>query len=129
MATENNMHAFHIVELHPKKYWFDFYCSRTCIEAAGQDYQADGFEHVTPAESLERTGSDGSDQNCWHCDRPVYRPPDQCPQCTGQGAVMGALGNLDWFRCINCGWEWSVAKQLYVDIDALATPGDFIVSD
>lgn len=52
-----------------------------------------------------------------------------CPMCDGPGGFMGTLACLDWFRCINCGWEWSVEKQLYVDIDALATPGNFIVCD
>jgi transcription elongation factor Elf1 len=55
---------------------------------------------------------------------------DSCPMCGGQPALLGTLGNLTWLRCINCGWEFTAkVKQLYVDIDALATPGDFIVSD
>lgn len=30
-----------------------------------------------------------------------------CPACGGEGRSMGALGNLAWYRCVNCGWEWS----------------------
>ena len=51
-----------------------------------------------------------------------------CPKCGGQGSFLGTLGSLTWLRCINCGWEWSI--KMFVDIDALATPGgDFIVSE
>ena len=33
--------------------------------------------------------------------------PPSCPQCDGDGAPLGALGYLNWFRCIQCGWEFS----------------------
>jgi hypothetical protein len=30
----------------------------------------------------------------------------ECPQCDGPGVFIGGLGNLDWFGCRNCGWEF-----------------------
>ena len=33
--------------------------------------------------------------------------PD-CPQCTGMGAYLGTLGYFLWFRCIQCGWDFSI---------------------
>lgn len=30
-----------------------------------------------------------------------------CPTCGGPGGFMGALGRLDWFRCINCGIDFN----------------------
>ena len=37
-------------------------------------------------------------------------PYPDCPLCNGQGAFMGWLGNLKWFRCIFCGWTFSVKR-------------------
>ena len=34
---------------------------------------------------------------------------NQCPMCRGEGYSIGSLGNLEWFRCRQCGWEFSVA--------------------
>ncbi len=36
----------------------------------------------------------------------------QCPQCGGEGRLLGELGIATWYRCRNCGWEWSMAKPL-----------------
>lgn len=33
-------------------------------------------------------------------------PPD-CPICSGPGALMGSLGRREYFRCENCGMEFS----------------------
>jgi hypothetical protein len=30
-----------------------------------------------------------------------------CPLCTGACALLGALGNLKWFRCTSCGMNCS----------------------
>jgi len=30
----------------------------------------------------------------------------QCPMCGGGGAILGQLGNLVWFRCIQCGYTF-----------------------
>lgn len=30
-----------------------------------------------------------------------------CPVCDGQGALLGVLGFLRWFRCIQCGMDFS----------------------
>lgn len=38
-----------------------------------------------------------------------------CPMCDDHGGFMGTLGTLDWFRCIGCGWEFSVEN---VPVDA-----------
>lgn len=34
-----------------------------------------------------------------------------CPVCDGQGAILGALGRLLWFRCIQCGIEFNVSNS------------------
>ena len=34
-------------------------------------------------------------------------PGETCPECNGPGVFMGSLGRLDWFRCRNCGMEFS----------------------
>lgn len=31
-----------------------------------------------------------------------------CPLCDGVGVGMGQLGNLFWYRCQNCGTEFSI---------------------
>lgn len=30
-----------------------------------------------------------------------------CKLCNGRCALLGMLGNLKWFRCIQCGMEWN----------------------
>lgn len=30
-----------------------------------------------------------------------------CTICNGPGVHMGTLGNLDWYRCRDCGNQWS----------------------
>ena len=31
-----------------------------------------------------------------------------CPVCGGIGGLLGALGNLTWYRCLNCGIEFNL---------------------
>ena len=31
----------------------------------------------------------------------------RCPQCDGEGRLLGKLGALVWRRCRNCGAEWN----------------------
>ena len=31
----------------------------------------------------------------------------KCPVCSGLGVLLGALGNLRWFRCRDCGVNFS----------------------
>lgn len=35
-----------------------------------------------------------------------------CPVCGGPGMRMGGLGRKQWFRCRNCGMEWSLPYKL-----------------
>lgn len=30
-----------------------------------------------------------------------------CEQCGGVLALLGTLGRLTWFRCVQCGWQQS----------------------
>ncbi len=30
-----------------------------------------------------------------------------CPRCLGLGGFLGQLGRLIWFRCIQCGMDFS----------------------
>jgi hypothetical protein len=32
---------------------------------------------------------------------------NDCPQCGGPATDLGALWNRQFYRCRNCGWEWS----------------------
>lgn len=34
-----------------------------------------------------------------------------CPMCFGEGALMGKLGKLKWFRCRRCGWVFHAKKR------------------
>lgn len=36
---------------------------------------------------------------------------EYCPVCGGPGEVLGALGQLVWHRCINCGMEFYVKTK------------------
>ncbi len=30
----------------------------------------------------------------------------RCPMCPGHGIELGGLGDVNYFRCRVCGWEW-----------------------
>jgi ribosomal protein L37AE/L43A len=30
-----------------------------------------------------------------------------CPKCGGEGEIMGALGNLVWLKCRQCGYHFA----------------------
>lgn len=34
-----------------------------------------------------------------------------CPHCSGRGLLLGALGNLRWFRCRDCGIDFNTASR------------------
>jgi len=34
-----------------------------------------------------------------------------CPMCNGPGAKLGNLGWMHWFRCIDCGWDFSIPSD------------------
>jgi len=44
----------------------------------------------------------------------AYYAPDEvvpeCPVCQGEGCYLGTLAILQWFRCRQCGAEFSVKK-------------------
>lgn len=40
---------------------------------------------------------------------PMQNP--SCPQCGGTGAYLGNLGVWQYFRCIQCGWEFSPTSK------------------
>ena len=33
-----------------------------------------------------------------------------CPVCDGIGALLGQLGKLSWYRCIDCGIDFNQRK-------------------
>jgi hypothetical protein len=35
--------------------------------------------------------------------------------CGGPGLVLGTLGNLTWFSCRQCGWEFSTDQPIDLD--------------
>ena len=35
------------------------------------------------------------------------RSPAHCPVCAGDGVPLGTLGRLRWFRCRDCGMNFS----------------------
>lgn len=43
---------------------------------------------------------------------PEPEPNPECPVCSGIGIPMGALGNLEYFRCESCGCEFNVNRIL-----------------
>lgn len=40
---------------------------------------------------------------------------NECPACNGQEEYLGTLGFLDWYRCINCGMQWSVESEFLLE--------------
>jgi rubredoxin len=34
-----------------------------------------------------------------------------CPMCQGDGAELGSLGKLKWYRCVDCGWEFTQEEK------------------
>jgi tRNA(Ile2) C34 agmatinyltransferase TiaS len=36
---------------------------------------------------------------------------EHCEMCGGPAMSMGILGDAEWFRCRNCGWENSIDRQ------------------
>lgn len=49
------------------------------------------------------------DDNESNLDFSFEQEPPSCTMCGGPGAYLGALGRLEWFRCVNCGIEFNVA--------------------
>ena len=31
----------------------------------------------------------------------------RCPMCYGAPTLLGELGRHRWFRCRDCGWDWT----------------------
>lgn len=42
----------------------------------------------------------------------------ECPLCTGAPERLGRLGRLFWFRCRDCGHQWSQEPER-LDWDAI----------
>ena len=63
-------------------------------------------QHVTHISSTDEpvTGETASDGRPW---RSHNRPRPKCELCGGSLTFLGQLGRLRWFRCINCGMEFS----------------------
>ena len=65
-----------------------------------------------------RTVDEGQSLECWYTnphdedsdedsDEAGDDEPMDCPQCGGPAMSMGSLGSRAWFRCRDCGWEFS----------------------
>ena len=35
----------------------------------------------------------------------------ECPQCGGEGMLLGQLGNVSWYRCRQCGWDFNDGEE------------------
>lgn len=44
-------------------------------------------------------------------DEEDYTPYPDCPICGNISGFMGWLGNLNWFRCMFCGMEFSTNRD------------------
>ena len=40
-----------------------------------------------------------------------HRHAPACPLCPGEGALLGALGLRTWFRCHQCGMDFSRTRR------------------
>jgi tRNA(Ile2) C34 agmatinyltransferase TiaS len=38
-----------------------------------------------------------------------------CPMCNGPGVVIGSWGRLTYFRCRNCGWDFTQDQPVEED--------------
>lgn len=56
----------YVVEMAPKKLWFDWYCSLECVKADLQEAWQDA-EFVNRKTALELTGHGGEGMECAHC--------------------------------------------------------------
>jgi len=36
---------------------------------------------------------------------------EYCPVCDGESVLMGSLGRLNWYRCVNCGMEFNQERE------------------
>ena len=41
----------------------------------------------------------------------------ECPQCGGDGTLLGQLGTVHHLRCRDCGWDYSVMGGVFEDED------------
>lgn len=57
-------------------------------------------------------GSRQSDEDC--PDNPANSSEEQvaCPVCGGPGVELGTLGTREYFRCRNCGMDFSMVKEV-----------------
>ena len=54
----------------------------------------------------------------------TYSPhPPACPVCPGRGMVLGQLGRLRWYRCRDCGIDFSRRAPPARRAAGLANPG------
>jgi hypothetical protein len=72
----------------------EFYETETEAEAAEAEDSEDEFSEDEFSEDDDETDDDETEA--------VY-----CPMCAGEGRLMGGLGNLTYYRCIQCGWEFT----------------------
>ncbi len=55
-----------------------------------------------PADEIERGNSMRHDDEYEDNELPES---EHCEMCGGPAVSMGFLGDVEWFRCRNCGWE------------------------
>lgn len=58
------------------------------------------LKHHWPGPQLEGLGDNGDDEEEW-------QESPQCPMCGGEGMSMGRMGRKTWYRCRQCGWQFS----------------------
>ncbi len=51
-------------------------------------------------------------------------PANACLMCGGNPMHVGTLNDLEWWRCRNCGWEWSTTSEDAAHEDALSRDVD-----
>jgi transposase-like protein len=47
----------------------------------------------------------------------IVETQENCPVCDGPGALLGTLGNLNHYRCQNCGIGFNVPVEFKLDDD------------
>jgi hypothetical protein len=79
---------------------------RDCFEIAiGEPGEA--FCHACEEAGCEGDGECDA-EGAYSCDEEFEEPESaDCPACGGPGVPLGALGNLEHFRCRNCGIDFN----------------------
>jgi hypothetical protein len=87
---------------------FGYHASFDCPEMEEPEDECDECGSTECVTMLRLDRPDGS-TTTYLC--PDCMPNPVCPMCGGVGVALGALGILHWFRCRQCGADFSLKAE------------------